>query len=604
MTNYSLSASSTFQERGGQRLNHAKAKRLNSRPRRSVNLSRLCEELGFDLVGEALGLSEQALRILVEGRDHAREEQYSAHLVHRLKDAGFPAGWIDRPNAQLAPEYLLALGKFAAGSCNKAPIRRANFRRLAAAFEGREEVLADALEIVPSSVSNVAQGRLEFDDGRFGHINPRLLRAGFPDGWLEQAEPDLTDSMLEALEQLATDEYERKFEEEEELKNMAQAFVSPTPIQVAEMSVQPAAANVDSSKETSMATANQRQAKSTPSSKPKQPSFAVPAPQPEFKAAGMPTATKPMFHPTAAGTKQLPRSVLASGRKLPGSTGASKPAPAPTPARKAAPKATSTPKAASTVVAAKAKAPAKPRTPAVSRAMAHETVERRTPRGTVTKEISLARAEALEKLLESARRGVKVTLWRDILGSSLPFWGNVRRGAVLFRDDLAEGVVQAMGLPEGWLDNPTFPPSTMAAWVTDANALIPTAMEAHAGANAGAAAAAASATAKPAAPETTMAKPFVRQSAPRLPKVTMTKPPAAPPVFSGATVAAATPATSAAAPVAAQTQLPGTGAAPAVAGQVGPLCQALLSVITQQATAGTFTEQDALTMLNSLMSTR
>lgn len=582
-------------ERADFRPAHGKPRTGASRSRRSANLGRLGEELGMDLLGAALGLSEQTLRILVEGRDQAREEQYSAHLATRFKDAGIAPAWLDRTYAAMAPEHLSKLRNFAAASSTKSPIRRSNFRRLAAAFDGREDVLADALEMVPSAVSNVAEGRLEFDDGRFGHINPRLVRAGFPDGWLEQAEPDLTDAMLISLEQLATDDYERKFEEAEALKQSAlekpvQAHVGPALAPVVAKPVQPVAVPADTSKETIMATANQRQTKAPQ----QQPTFS-PTP-PQFKAGGLSGAAKPMAHPSSAGAK-LPRSVLASGR----SVGAATPG---------------KPSAASASAAAAQKS-----TQSSASAPAHSPAapapERRTlaPRGSVTKEVSLARAEALEKLLADARRGVKVTLWRDILGSSLPFWGNIRRGAVLFRDDLAEGVVEAMGLPTGWLDNPSFPPATMAAWVTDPAAQVPTALEANAArsgttetpaqnaAPTPAPTPAPAKTATGAAAKRDAAKPFARKTAPAPAKVTMTKPPASPPVFQPTAFSAPAAAARPAAPANAVGTFAAAGAAltAAPASEQGPLCQALISIITAKHAAGTFTEADALKLINTLV---
>ncbi|KWA84049.1 hypothetical protein WL29_22035 [Burkholderia ubonensis] len=236
--------------------------------------------------------------------------------------------------------------------------------------------------------------------------------------------------------------------------------------------------------------------------------------------------------------------------------------------------------------------------------------------------MSLARAEALEKLLDDARRGAKVTLWRDILGSSLPFWGNIRRGAVLFRDELARGVEQAMGLPDNWLDHPKFPPKTMAAWVTDPTAPVPTALEAQAAANdaqtadAGAAEAptpAPAAATKTAGAKPSVTKPFARQTAPQPPKVTMTKAPAAPPTLPGATMAAQAPATPAATPAHVQTHAPAaTAAAPEApqvaapgvgmptAGNASPMVTALLALIQARMSAGTFSDADAMKLIHTL----
>lgn len=609
MREQSLRASPSSPEREYRPGHGGKAKSSGSRSRRATNLGRLGKAIGLDVLGAALGLSSEAVRILVDGRDHAREQQYAAHLAARFKDAGIPASWLDNPDAKVNPEFLSALRKFAAASNNKTPIRRANFHRILAAFSGREEVLADALEMLPSAVMNVADGLLELDDGRFGHLNPRLIRAGFPDGWLEQAEPDLTDAMLLSLEQLATDDYERAFEAEEAAAHAGQVFVSQ---QLAPeiKTTQPAAAPVEKSKETVMAPP--RQPKATESTPPK----------PEFKAAGMPAATKPMAHPSAGGAR-LPRSVMAAGRKV-------------TSAPVAKPIATNATKQSAKAGTPPPQLQAMPQMPAQASNAVQATKQatpdaRRTlaPRGTVTKEVSLARAVALDKLLENARRGAKVTLWRDLLGSSLPFWGNIRRGSVLFRDDLAEGAVRAMGLPEGWLDNPSFPPATMAAWVTDENAPVPTAAAVQTGAqepgdagqeavtqDAGAATAETAQTTT--APKRNASKPFARSTAPVPPKVTMTtQPPSTMPIFPGAedstTPAAAKPApakaTTARAPAVAPapqtvTAAPSVGltsVAVPVAGQPGPLCQALISIITAKSAAGTFTETDALALINKLM---
>lgn len=695
MREQTLRASSSYPDRAEYRpaQGQSKAKPSGARSRRGTNLGLLGRELGgLDLLGAALGLSSEAVNILVDGRDHAREHQYGAHLAARMKDAGIPASWLDQAHPKVSPEYLSVLRKFAAASNNKAPIRRANFRRIASAFENREQVLADALEMVASAVINVAEGQLEFDDGRFGHINPILMRAGFPDSWLEQAEPDLTDAMLLTLEQLATDDYERKFEEES--SHSGQVYVSPAPEPQNLQPLQPTAAPVDKSKETVMA----------PKTQPQPPAPAAPpafqSQPPEFKAGGMPTAGKPMAHPTA-GAPRVSRTILAAGRALPGA--AAKGAAAKGPAAKAAAKSApvAPPAAAPTPTAAAAPAAA----PGAVSAPQAAPDTRRGPnaRGTVSKEASLARADALEKLLENARRGAKAALWRDVLGSSLAFWGNIRRGAVLFRNELAAGVEQALGLPKGWLDNPTFPPPQLAAFMTDKDAPIPPRMTlegisddnsqsagqgenegegasaapeqaaAPAATSAPAAAAgskkasdtkAAGAKAGAAAPKRDATKPFAQTKAPQPPKVSMTQqPPSTPPVLPGSSAApapaaaastpaadpntenrqlllvdmgapapgtqlpqqgaaqassgqaagAATPAAQTPAPALAASSAPSAPAAAAdvgpfaaagaalTAGQPGPLTQALLSIITAKAASGSFTETDALGLINQLM---
>lgn len=666
MREQALRASSSYPDRAEYRPGTGRGKSSGTRSRRSANLSRLARELGGqDLLGAALGLTSEAMTILVDGRDHARENQYGAHLAARLKDAGIPATWLDRQDAKIAPEYLNALRTFAAASSNKAPIRRANFRRIATAFEGREQVLADALEMVVSAIPNVVDGLLEMDDGRFGHMNPRLMRAGFPDSWLEQAEPDLTDEMLLSLEQLATDEYERHFETDERA-HKGQTFVAP-PAPESAPTPQPTAAPVDKPKETVMA----------PKSQPAQPS--LPPQQPEFKAGGMPSS-KPMAHPSASGTRALPRSVMAAGRSLSGP--AAKPigsAPAKSISRSAPPAQMPQPPAAAASSAQNqpaAQTPASQKTPPAAQrtAPAAKHSNPPAPRSTVSKEVSMARAEALEELLKTARRGAKVTLWRDLVGSSLPFWGNIRRGAVLFRDDLAQAVEKALELPKGWLDKPTYPPATLAAWLTDENAPVPefkTPAQSQGGeAGQGAAAdmqptaGAAAGAKKGAGTKRDVIRPFATSKAPQPGRVTMTQNPGlTPPVLpraatgtsastdvapgqnplpgfeavdsreaigqlyadaaagAGSSADPASPAaavaptqatpSAAAAPSVAPAPTPGaaapaqmfnlSAAAPAVQGQPGPLTQALLSIITAKSAAGTFTETDALALINKLM---
>lgn len=606
-------------ERGDFRPGPGKSKSSVTRSRRATNLGRLSKVLGLDLLGAALGLSPDAMSILVDGRDHAREQQYAAHLAAKFKDAGIPSTWLDNQDAQVAPDYLHRLRQFAAASSNKIPTRRANFYRLTKAFSGREELLADALEMIPSAVLNVAEGRLDLDDGRFGHINPRLVRANFPDGWLEQAEPDLTDAMLQSLEQLATDEYERSFEEQEQdqLSHAGQVFVSPTVVseEKTQTNMQPEAAQSDKSKETAMA--SQRKPATTPSQ------------APTFKAAGMPT-TKPMGHPTA-GSRPLPRNMMTAGRPLGTAVTKAVAPPAKAPSMKVPSAMPVMPRAVAPMPVAPVKK-AKAATPIADAPV--ETVKARTiaPRNTVSKEVSMARAIALEEVLKISRRGVKSTLWRDILHSSLPFWGNIRRGTVLFRDELAEGAVKALGLPEGWLDNPSYPPETLAAWVTDETAPMPTALEINAETQPTDTASPAPAAEAVAKPKRDVTKPYAQSKAPAPGKVTMTStPPAKPPVFPGAAAKVAAlakmdeikptypralvdtkalessvqagQAAVAAAAAAAKTE-PATVAVAvaAVSGPTGPLCKALLSIITAKSAEGTFTEGDALSLINKLMS--
>lgn len=265
----------------------------------------------------------------------------------------------------------------------------------------------------------------------------------------------------------------------------------------------------------------------------------------------------------------------------------------------------------------------------------------------LTKEQSLVRAEALEKLLDDSRRGAKVTLWRDFLGSSLPFWGNVRRGTAMFRDDLATNAEQALGLPDGWLDNPSFPPKSVTAWLNDPNVPLPVpaktdgaaAGKATPGTAAGAAQPAAKAAAHKPAPSlqgapmprlpgagagaaaaaaaAPAAEPGVSESPVPAKRLKRT-PPASAQQASAVAEPASTPVAPAAAPAsvsAAPAPAPASvGAAPARAftwqpvaqpksvGAPGPLTQALSGVLTELALEGRFTDDDALRLINFLKS--
>lgn len=623
---------------GARYADHDERRGANSKPRnmqppqsrQAVNLSRLSAELGADVLGAALGLADQSLRILLDGRNASQEAQYQPHLEHKFEDAGIPLSWLSRENPTIDPEYLQALRALAAQAPNKAPIRRANFRRLAKAFDGRVGVLADAVEMNQAAVMNVAEGHLELDEYRFNHLNPRLMHAGFPDGWLEAPNPELSDSMLESLEQMATDEYEHELSSSEAVEQtVGQVFVSPAPAQVAAAqqklaaAVAPAAAEpIESEKEVTMEPTAQVQPEPS-EERASLPGFA----KPEFQAAGFPGAMAPMPHPAAAGAK-LPTRVLMAGRKVAG-VGVKPAAPVKASAKVAAKAVKPQTKAAkpAPVKAAKPQAPAK-------------------GKGAISKELSLARANALNQLLDTARRGAKITLWNGLMELSLPYWGNIRRGAVLFRDELADKVVDFLGLPQGWLDNPTFPPATLAAWVTDASVPLPGPVKALAEEPEEAESVpvpVAEVAAEPApqaaapveaekAPEAPAVRPFSRpKKAPPVlivPQVEPAHAPEAIPAVAAALVEAPAPVVqpepvAAAAPVQAAPAPAASPSAPVVAqptpqvklslagfnwtppqGQPGPICQALVSTLNGMSAAGVLTEQDALQMLNELLGRR
>jgi hypothetical protein len=103
---------------------------------------------------------------------------------------------------------LKTLNGLAASSEDRTALRRNNFKRLAKVFGKRLEVSAEALDMRNGSIVEVADGRLHLDDERFGHLNPRLMLAGFPNGWPNEAEPQLPCEFMESLAKLAEAEPE------------------------------------------------------------------------------------------------------------------------------------------------------------------------------------------------------------------------------------------------------------------------------------------------------------------------------------------------------------------------------------------------------------
>lgn len=683
--------------RGGQKGSYPSAVRSAW----AINLGRLAAEVDRDVLSAALGFSEPVMVKLIEGRENVKDARYSVHLSHSLNELGLNTAWLDIPEAPIDQALKDAIRARAASAENKAPIRRSNFKRLARAFDGRLTLFADALELVEGSVAGILEGRLELDDQRFSHLNPRLMAAGFPNGWLEQSDAALTDAMIQALEVLATDEYEMSFESYE--SDTPQAFVNPAelkstssaaedthpPFELVHTEPIPPApavrsdarqdlAEIQTPAEAVLAVPDTQQSlllepvePQTPpaltdepeskelsmTTKPATPVLPIPAP--DFPAAG--------FAPTQ--TLTLPRGKMAAGRSLDDIRKAAK-KDAEAKAAEAAAAAAPAPAAAPVLEVAPAAVVETPaaqvsETPAASAAEpAHRVFVRKAAQEPVSdaeaeqrKQQSLARAAALHRLLDSSRRGAKVCLWRDMLGSSLPYWGNIRNGGTLFRDELVEKVEEALQLPKGWHDNPTFPPATIAPWVFDAGVPLPA--KANPAADAvrsqktvvipgmvtPPAPAAAPAAPEAAAPKATGVRPFARKSKAAAPTVAIEPTPAAPvavaaePVLTPAVQeivetpapvqAAPAPApvqaapAPAPAPVQAQVQAPApTQAAPTLGGidvskfvwnpapnpiqldGPGPLTQALVSTLNNLATEGKFTEHDAISLIYYLLHPR
>lgn len=637
------------------------------RTSRAVNLKRLASELDYDLLAAALGVSETTLRNLTNDRAQAQDEQGVVHIVHKLEQAGMPHTWLDQPNARLVPDQLTNLRRMASSSDSKAAIRRANLRKVVDAFQDKLELLADALELAVPSITAILDGQLVFDDQRFGHINPRLVAGGFPDGWLEHSDAKLTSEMIQGLETLATDVLERELAELEESRT--QAHVNPEPAAAATVDEEPLVADVPAEPQVSVVSENavtptvspapalppfaKRAAAATtaPAAPTAQPTRAAPPALPSAQQHELPLApiNQPIEEPVMAKTppaakKGMPSTTAKPGSKAPPPPALSASALAGLQHRSHAAKS----KLRDKVGIGPKNAQPKPH--AVKRTAPAKTGAFVRGKDVLTKEQSLARAEALNKLLDNSRRGAKVTLWRDLLGSSLPFWGNVRHGTATFQDVLATRAEQALGLPENWLDNPSFPPASLAAWVTDPTVPLPKPAAADGAPPATGKAtrgAAASGTAQQTAQDTAHKSTASLKGAPmpRLPRAgTAGTQPAAEP---GVTAPTATPATQAsAAPAATPPRLKRTSQAsrqqaataqepdntpvapattPEVAGPApapapgagftwrpvanpksvatpGPLTQALSGVLTELALEGRFTDDDALRLINFLKS--
>lgn len=431
---------------------------------KAINLSRLAKELEFDLLASALGVPEKTLRNMVDGREHTMDDRHVIVMENRLYEMGIPTDWLDQPYTRILPEYLERLIQRAAQSPDKAATRRRNFKKVVDAFKDRLTLLADALDVVESSLINVSEGHLDLDNNRFGHLNMHLYQAGFPDAWLEQADAELTPEMIAGLEAKAVDSYERDLvAEEEEQAYVANPQVTPEPVTVTttEPTPEPLSSSTTPIEEPVMAKPTQHEI-------------------PEFAMAGVKPAADTASAPNAL--SKIPRSVVADEGVSVTRRGRG---------RSTAVAAETVNGPSVTVKTSKLKAAAESPQPApeastvarppkvvqVNRTEFAKTekserkkpVVRKAIRGSLTKEQSAKRAAALQKLMDEARYGLSATLWRDLMGFSQAYWGNIRRGPAKFNNDLAVQVEELLSLPAGWLDNPVFPPASLAAWVKDEN---------------------------------------------------------------------------------------------------------------------------------------
>lgn len=632
------------------------------RNQRTDALGKLESELGLDMLATALGVKDDSLKAIIQGRQPDADTRYFPHICNRLENAGIPASILDGL-APITSQVLKKLKGLAAASPDRTPLRRNNFKRLAKAFGERLVVLADALDIIPDTITKIADGTLQLDDQRFGHLNPRLMRAGFSNGWLNEADAQLPQTLIDSLAKLAEEEPEDEYVP-------PQVNVAPAPTLIPMASSVPA--NSDAA-DTKLAVSGQTRAPVTTSTsssaKPglsygsihrklsgaARPMLANNNPGTENFMAGKSktsdnsTSEAPASAPgglkgstllTPAGTPGagLPPGMRQAGRALAGR-------PAPTP-RSAAGKAPSTTSAASATDAG-AKAATPPTDTAANaqldltestkdalgssqRVAAVRQVAKRSGSaadGTepITREISTARATALEQLLETARRKAKITLWRDLLGWSLAYWGNIRRGGILLRDPLANEITELLQLPQGWLDNPSFPPETLATWVTDPNVPLPTTKEEAKGIAAPSSATPpanvpAAAAQQPDAPEPKRrgpkpgAKAAARAAAAAAQQAATAQQAAQSELTDHSPAKEPAPATQAPAPTVAQAHPASNTPHPAAVTfawkpaetpepipEAGPLVQAMSSTVDRLARQGKFTEQDAMRFLYYIM---
>ena len=163
--------------------------------------------MDLDLLAASLGILESILGDIISGKDNG--DSHRQFLAQRLDEACFPSNWLDRATVQVYPDQLKELKLLASNSNQTAPLRRANLKTLMLAFDGKLDTLADALDVIPISLLKVAEGELALDDQRFGHFNPRLMEAGFPDSWLNLPHAKVEAEWARGLEKMAADQYDQ-----------------------------------------------------------------------------------------------------------------------------------------------------------------------------------------------------------------------------------------------------------------------------------------------------------------------------------------------------------------------------------------------------------
>lgn len=438
----------------------------------SLNLGRLADAVGMGILASSLGVGEYQLAKVIRGEPDAFG--YQVHIAHLLSEAGLPPAWLDQPKAKIRPEFVKELRRLAGRAENTAPLRRQNMRKLANAVGGGATELADLLDMTEHSLESVLQGRLPIDDERFNHINPQLMGGGFPNGWLDEPQAAVNPDWIRKLRTASGSG------ESESREFRAEAARQPASSQSRAYRDRASQSSPTSTNETERAFAMETS-----------PSTEDPTTLRESTEEASPAAFAQPLETRSAGAEEgaagqgarAKRRGSRAGKRVPAADGAAAEVVVPTTDDEAVagPQSDGEPGAAESMPEpplrrkpGRRKAVAPSPTPIASQEPDPDGA--RMPRTPISREESLKRAEALERLLSTARRGAKVTLWRDLLGLSLPYWGNIRRGSLLLRDELAERITDHMGLAKGWLDQPSFPPAEIADWVMDAAVPLPTAL--------------------------------------------------------------------------------------------------------------------------------
>ncbi len=455
-----------------------------TRPASSVNLGRLADVVGSDVLASSLGISKSQLHNVIRGGPDALD--YRVHIAHRLDDTGLSSAWLDQPDARIKPEFVKALRKLAGESSNPAPLRRQNLLKLVRAVAGGQQPLSEALEMTEHSLERVLQGQLAVDEERFSHINPRLMAVGFPDGWLDQPQAAVHPAWIKRLHAVIHGAGSMEMHDNHPAAPMGATTLPgedspPSSIYLATSSVTESASPMESSPPNAVPAPT---AEPTTDERSPQPAQVQVSHGQEVNAADLSNRKR---RRKRTGVRDVAPSTLDQSNA--NATAAAQ-------TRTESDESVSSP---STLhLSSKEDGNSTPdtqpqakrgRRKGVTTAVTGKQADSKPLDGDAggsnspfaIREKSLKRAEALDKLLSSARRGAKVTLWRDLLERSLPYWGNIRRGNTLMHDGIAESVTRHLGLPHDWLDHPSFPPAKIADWVMDAGVPLPGASKAKAG---------------------------------------------------------------------------------------------------------------------------